>query len=198
LTTQVSSIYRKKLLNAVLFFAKNTKHANLTKLSKLLYFLDFTHFNQTGYPSIGLDYYAFQKGPLPKDFWLEIKDGNVPEDFRGKLALIPMTDDFTPNYKELKIRAIKSPDLSVFTPREIKILENLAFIFRDARAGEISEVSHLPKQPWDITIKKSGENCLIDYLLAIDEKSEISLDVATESLKEHFEVVRNFGIEPTK
>jgi len=198
LTTQVSSIYRRKLLNAVLFFAKNTKHVNLTKLSKLLYFLDFTHFNQTGYPSIGLNYYAFQKGPVPRDFWLEIKDGDVPEDFRGKVALIPRTDEFAPNYKEMEIRAIKSPDLSIFTPRETKILDDLAFIFKEARAWEISEVSHLPKQPWDITKKKSGENCLIDYLLAIDEKSEISLDEARDSLKEHFEAIRNFGLEPTK
>jgi len=50
-----TNIYRKKLLNAVLFFAKNTKYVNLGKLSKLLYFLDFTHFKQTGYPSIGLE-----------------------------------------------------------------------------------------------------------------------------------------------
>lgn len=198
MTTQVSSIYRRKLLNAVLFFAKNTKHLNLTKLSKLLYFLDFTHFNQTGYPSIGLNYYAFQKGPVPRDFWLEIKDGDVPEDFRGKLALIPRTDEFAPNYKEMEIRAIKSPDLSIFTPRETKILDDLAFMFKEARAWEISEVSHLPKQPWDITKKKSGENCLIDYLLAIDEKSEVSLDDAKDSLKEHFEAIRNFGLEPTK
>ena len=198
MTTQVSSIYRKKLLNAVLFFAKNTKHVNLTKLSKLLYFLDFTHFNQTGYPSIGLNYYTFPWGPVPRDFWLEIKDGNVPEDFRGKLALIPKTDDLAPNFKEIEVRAIKGPDLSIFTPRETKILDDLAFIFREARAGEISEVSHLPKQPWDITIKESGENSLIDYLLSIDENSEISLDDAKESLKEHFEAVRNFGPEPTK
>ncbi len=198
MTTQVSSIYRKKLLNAVLFFAKNTKHVNLTKLSKLLYFLDFMHFKQTGYPSIGLNYYAFPKGPLPKDFWLEIKDGNVPEDFRGKLALIPKTDDLAPNFKEIEVRAIKGPDLSIFTPRETKILDDLAFIFKEARAWEISEVSHLPKQPWDVTIKNIGEKCLIDYLLSIDEKSEVRLDDARESLKEHFEAVRNFGLEPTK
>jgi uncharacterized phage-associated protein len=192
------SIYRRKLLNAVLFFAKNTKYLNLTKLSKLLYFLDFTHFKQTGYPSIGLQYYAFRKGPVPKDFWLEIRDGDVPQDFRGKLALIPRADDLAPGFKEIEVKATKSPDLSVFTPREAKILENLAFIFRDARAWEISEVSHLPKQPWDVTIKKFGENCPIDYLLGIDEKAEVSLDEARESLKEYFEAVRNFGLDATK
>jgi len=192
------NVYRRKLLSAILFFAKNTKHVNLTKLSKLLYFLDFTHFKQTGYPSIGLKYYAFRKGPVPRDFWLEIKDGNVPEDFKGKLALIPRTDNFAPNYKELEIRAIENPDSSVFTPREMKILEYLAFVYKEARARDISEVTHLPNQPWDITVKKSGENSLIDYLLAIDEKSEVSLDEAKDSLKEHFEAVRNFGIEPIK
>ena len=192
------NIYRKKLLNAILYFAKNTKHVNLTKLSKLLYFLDFTHFKQIGYPSIGLEYYAFEKGPVPKDFWLEIRGGNVPDDFSGKFVLIPKTDDFAPNYKELEIRAIETPDLSVFTPREIKILEDLAFIYKEAWAWQISEVTHLPKQPWDITVERSGKNQVIDYLLAIDEKSGVSLDEARDYLKEHFEVVQNFSIEPTK
>jgi len=191
------SIYRRKLLNSLLFFAKNTRHLNLTKLSKLLYFLDFTHFKQTGYPSIGLKYYAFQKGPLPKDFWLEIKDGNVPEDFRGKIALIPKIDELDPNFKEMEVRAIKNPDLSVFTPREVKILNELAFIFKNAKAWEISEVSHLPNQPWDITIKRVGEKCLIDYLLGIDEKSEVDLEEARESLKDYFESVHNFNLEPS-
>ncbi len=193
-----TNIYRGKLLNATLFFAKNTKRVNLTKLSKLLYFLDFIHFKQTGYPSIGLEYYAFDKGPLPRDFWAEIKDGSVPEDFEGKLALVPKADALPPYDSEIEVHAIKKPDLSIFTPREIKILENLAFVYKEARASDISEVTHLPKQPWDITIKKKGKNKPIDYLLAIDEKSEISLDNAKDSLKEHFEAIRNFGLEPTK
>lgn len=193
-----TNIYRRKLLNAVLYFAKNTKHVNLTKLSKLLYFLDFTHFKQTGYPSIGLEYYVFEHGPVPRDFWLEIREGNVPDDFSGKFVVIPRTDDFAPNYKELEIRATEKPDLSVFTPREMKILEELAFVYKDAWAWQISEVTHLPKEPWDITRQKSGGNKPIDYLDSIDEKSEVSLDDAKESLKEHFEAVRNLGIEPTK
>ena len=193
-----TSFYRQKLLNSVLFFAQNTKHLNLSKISKLLYFLDFMHFKQTGYPSIGLKYYTFRKGPVPKDFWLELIDGNVPDDFMGKFALIPRTDDFAPDYKELEIRATEPPDLSFFTPREVKIMKDLAFIYKDARAWQISDVSHLPRQPWDITVKGKGWNQPIDYLLAIDDKSKVSLDEARDSLKEHFEVVQNLGIEPTR
>ena len=192
------SIYRKKLLNAVLFFARNTKYLNLTKISKLLYFLDFTHLKQTGYPSIGLDYYAFERGPVPRDFWAEIKDCDVPEDFIGEFALLLKTDDFVPSYKEIEIRAIKKPDLSVFSPRELKILEELAFIFKEARGKDISEVTHLPRHPWEITINMAGKNKLIDYMLSIDEESEIDPADAKESLKDYFETQRNFGISPTQ
>ena len=192
------NIYRKKLLNAVLFFASNTQRVNLGKLSKLLYFLDFIHFNQTGYPSIGLKYYTFEKGPVPRDFWLEIRDADVPEDFKGKIVLIRRTDDFAPNYKEVEIRALEKPDLSVFTPRELELLDELAFVYKEATASDMSEVTHLPKQPWDITRKEKGKNQPIDYLVSIGEESAVSPDDAADSLKEHFEVVRNFGIKPTK
>lgn len=192
------NIYRKKLLNAVLFFASNTKRVNLGKLSKLLYFLDFIYFNQTGYPSIGLKYYAFEKGPVPRDFWLEIRDADVPEEFKGRIVLIRKMDDFAPNYKEVEIHALEKPDLSMFTPREIEILEDLAFVYKEATASDMSEVTHLPKQPWDITIREKGKNQPIDYLVSIGEESAVSMDHAADSLKEHFEVVRNFGIEPTK
>jgi len=192
------NIYRRKLLNAVLFFASNTKRVNLGKLSKLLYFLDFMHFNQTGYPSIGLKYYTFEKGPVPKDFWLEIRDANVPEDFKGKIGLIRRTDDFAPSYKEVEVHALEKPDLSVFTPREMKILEDLAFVYKEARASDMSEVTHLPKQPWDVTKKQKGKNKPIDYLVSISKESAVSLEDAEDTLKEHFEVVHNFDIEPTK
>ena len=192
------NIYRSKLLNATLFFAKKTKHLNITKLSKLLYFLDFSHFQQTGYPSIGLRYHAFKWGPVPIDFWLEVKDGSVAEDFEGKIAMIPRIDELDSSRKGFEFRPMLEPDLSVFTPREKEILERLADIYRDAKAWQISEVSHLPKEPWDITIKETGENSPIDYLLAIDDKSPFSVDEAKELLKEHFEVLHNFGLEPNK
>ena len=83
-----NNIYREKLLNAILFFVQKTRHAKMTKISKLLYFFDFTHFKQTGYPAIGLEYFAFKNGPVPKKLWLELKDGIVPNDFKAKLALL--------------------------------------------------------------------------------------------------------------
>jgi len=193
-----SNIYRTKLLYAILFFAKNTKFANTTKICKLLYFFDFKHFKQTGYPSIGLQYFAFEKGPVPKSLWLEVKDCKVPDDFKEKLALLSYKDEYDPNFKEIEFKAIQSPDMSVFTPREKKILEELAFVYKDVKAKEISEISHLKNQPWDITKKEKGINAPIDYLLALDNDDEVDKEEAKESLKEHFEIIKNFSLEPTK
>ncbi len=195
-----TNIYREKLLNAILYFAKNTKFLNTTKISKLLYFLDFTHCKEVGYPSIGLTYYTFEKGPVPKDFWLEVKDGEVPVDFKNKLALIRKRkeDDINPEYKEMEFRAAVNPNLSVFTPREKKIMENVAFMFKEARAWEISEVTHLPNQPWDVTKQTKGKNKPIDYILAIDSDSEVDMIEAQISLKEHFDIIKNFELRATK
>ncbi len=193
-----SNIYRLKLLNAVLFFAKKTKWANTTKISKLLYFFDFKHFKETGYPAIGLQYFAFKKGPVPKSFWLEVKGGNPPDDFKDKLALIQKKDELDPKSKEIEFKAKKNPDLSVFSPREIEILNNLALMFKDVKAWQISEISHLKNQPWDVTIKQEGLNAPIDYLLAIDEDSKLTAEEAEESLKEYFEILDNFCLRPTE
>lgn len=191
--------YRSKLLNAVLFFASNTNHSNLTKILKLLYFLDFTHFKQTGYPSMGLEYYAWEKGPVPKDFWVEVKDGIIPDDFEGKFAILIRENQEDPisSRKELLFKAIAKPDLTVFSPREIKILEYLADVYRNTPAYLMVEVTHLHNDPWNMTKKTKGLNNPIDYLLCIDEEAEISLDEAKETLREHFAVVQNFRIEPT-
>lgn len=195
-----TNIYREKLLNALLFFAKNTKRPNLTKILKLLYFLDFTHFKQTGYPSIGLEYYAERKGPVPYKFWSEVKDGIPPDDFQGKLAILIREGEEDPLaiHRELIFRAIDKPDLTVFTPREIEILEYLSDVYRDTPAYLMSEVTHLRNAPWDTTIRTKGLKKPIDYLLCLDEEAEISKDEAEKSLEEYLEMISNFGIGPTQ
>ena len=102
------------------------------------------------------------------------------------------------NVTMLEFKAMEGvkPDLSVFSPRQKKILERLAEIYRDARASDMTEVSHLPRQPWATTMKTKGLHAPIDYLLALDKGDPITSDEAKEILRDHFEMVRAFGIEP--
>jgi len=169
---------------------------NTTKLCKLLYFFDFTHVKETGYPAIGLRYNAFEQGPVPKAFWLEIKDGNVPEDFKGQLNIFVRRDDLDKDYKELEFKAKVNPDLREFTPREQKILDNLAFIYQEATAKQMSEVSHLKNQPWDLTCRTKGLMAPIDYELAIDSDVTLEKEEVRQLIRDYFEVIRNFELFP--
>lgn len=188
---------RKKLLAAILFFAKNVRKLNTTKLSKLLFFLDFEHFKQTGYPSIGLNYHAFDKGPVPKKFWLEIKEGITPRDFRESL-MIERTSDVDEEYKELKFIAKISPDMRVFSPREKNILERLAEMYKTATASQLSEITHLKNTPWDKSYRQgAGRNSPIDYHLALDDDATCDYNVASEQLNEFFAVQKKFSTSPT-
>jgi uncharacterized phage-associated protein len=187
------NIYRQKLINAVLFFTKETRHVNTTKLMKLLNFFEFDHFNQAGYPSIGLEYFAFEKGPVPKKFWLEVKDGIVPQD----LINVKQKDN---NWKELEFIARPGiqVDFSIFTPREKSILEKLAFIYQDATAKTMSDISHENDKPWEITKRTKGINAEIDYLLALDADSPIDREEAEENLRDHLSILKNFDVEAAK
>ncbi len=192
------SIYRRKLLNAILFFISNTRYVNTTKLLKLLSYLDFIHFRQTGYPSIGLTYYTYKKGPVPVRFWKEIQKGVVPSDLKDSFSIIIRRDDSNSAFKEFKFVAHSKPDLSYFTPRETRILEELANKYKYTRAKHISEDTHLPNQPWDTTIKTRGENVPIDYLVCLDKDSDVDWDTAKNNLSEFYAAVKNFKVGATK
>jgi uncharacterized phage-associated protein len=195
-----TNIYRQKLINAVLFFAKETRHLNETKLMKLLNFFDFEHFNQTGYPSIGLKYYTFENGPVPRKFWLEVKDGIAPDDLKDKVALNLKVGEYDRNRKEIEFVARNEAqvDFTIFTRREKEILEKLAYIYKEVSAKTMSQISHEAERPWEITKREKGLNAEIDYLLAIDEKSSVNREEAEENLHDLFSFLKALDIEPTK
>lgn len=178
---------REKLINAAIYFVKHTRNCGVTKLLKLLYFLDFLHFKETGKSVTGLDYYAFPFGPVPKRLYEEIK--TPPPDLKESL--------FIPEFKNdksfLAIQAKKKFDDKHFTKRELRLLERVAFIFKEARAEDMKETSHLPNHPWDKTINTKGRMAKIDYLLALDNTPEsLSEEEVKERIRDREEIRRAF------
>lgn len=177
---------REKLINAILFFAEKTKFCGKIKLMKLLYFLDFYHFKQTGKSVTGLDYFAWQMGPVPQVLFEEISNKMSP-DLQEAIRLVPLG-------KMQKIVARRKFDEEYFTKRETRLLENLAEIFYEAKADQMIEVSHLPNQPWEKTLQEKGERAKIDYLLAVDLSPEsLSLEQIKERMEEISEMHQIFG-----
>lgn len=169
---------REKLINAILYFAANTKLCGKTKLVKLLYYLDFMHFRETARSVTGLTYGAWQFGPYPTEFARELD--NPPADLRAAITIQKAA-----NGSFLGVKPRKRFNSEVFSPREKRLLEKIAFIFKDARADDMVEASHLPNHPWDRTIKAKGEKAEIDYMLAIDSQAgSISLEEAEERIRD--------------
>jgi len=179
--------HRKKLINAIVYFAKNTKFCGKTKLLKLLYLLDFRHFKQTGKSVTGLDYYAWDMGPVPSDLYSELTE-DIKPDLRAAIKELPK-EGFQ------KIIPKKKFNDDYFSKREMKLFEDISYIFRDAKADEMIESTHLKNEPWEMTLKEKGRFAKIDYILSIDNiDNSLSLDEAQERKKEISEMHEIFGV----
>jgi uncharacterized phage-associated protein len=178
---------KEKLIHAATYFLKNTKYCGKTKLCKLLYYLDFMHFRETGRSVTGLVYQAWQFGPYPSDFGSQL-DQSASNGF--PLLAIKSESGFT----EIKSKVSFDPDW--FSQRELKLLAKVAEIFKEARAEHVVEASHLPNHPWDKTIKEKGEFSEIDYMLALDDSpSSVKLEDALEQIIDR-DSLRDMLIKP--
>jgi uncharacterized phage-associated protein len=182
----ITTHHREKLINAIIYFAKKTKYCGKTKLLKLLYFLDFSHFKQTGKSVTGLDYFAWEMGPVPNELFEELS-GNMKPDLKSSINELP-TEGFQ------QIRPKKKFDDRYFSKKELNLLENISYVFEDAQADAMIESTHLKNEPWDRTLKEKGEFQKIDYMLAIDsEIVSMTYDEARERMEERLEMFRVFG-----
>lgn len=173
---------REKMLNAMIFFLKKTKKCGKLKTLKLLYFLDFIHFKQTGSSVTELRYFAWEKGPVARELWYELS--NPKKDLKDHIAILPGAPG-----EFLRMIPRKRFDPKYFSKRELGIMNQLADIFKEADADDMSEVSHLPNQPWDKTKKEKGLSEEIDYMLSLDNtKDSLSIERVQDILNEREEV----------
>ncbi len=178
--------HREKLINSIVYFANNTNYCGKTKLMKLLYFLDFWHFKQTGKSVTGREYSTWEKGPVQKELFNELDDMKI--DLKAAISIVRYE-----NFQ--KIKAKKKFNDEYFSNREKKLLKDIADIFKDVRADDISEISHLKNAPWDKTLRDKGLWQKIDYLLSIDDiEGSLSYEEAKERMEEISEMHRIFGI----
>lgn len=194
----VQEIERQKLLEVAAFFVAKTRHCGLVKLFKLLYYTDMLHFRETGRGVTGLVYQAWPYGPVPPRLYEEIQQ---PEpDMRAVLSIQSPprgnADESSP--RATKIAVVRDPGTGDLTKRELRIVREVAEMFRDVTAEQISDISHAKNGPWD-KAKKAGSGKWghpIEFLdsvnlkfgtgaaRAIEELAERAADYA--ELREHF------------
>lgn len=186
---QAVNPYRRKLIEAMVYFAKHVKNPTKTMMYKLLAELDFRHFEQTGLPVTNLAYEAWKRGPVPKSLDTEItvdNDVELPADLAEALDCEKGEWDTKDGEKKPRFvfHSKRAPNLKVFSPRQQKILKEVAEIYQYSTASQASQASHEREMPWAKTVKEKGEGAVIDYLDQLTTKSPVSKEEAREMMEE--------------
>ena len=180
---------REKLLNALIYFTENVRFSGKTKLFKLLYYLDFLHFEQTGRNVTGLRYFAWDQGPVPKELYAELK--KPKPDFIEHLAKYKKPLFGGGTRQELKPR--KKFDENFFSPFELELMESLAKEHFNHNAEDMSEKSHFETGPWhetyEVQKQVSGE---IPYEFTLTRRGNKEDMEILELAKEYQEIESNY------
>ena len=161
---------------------------------KLLYFLDFEHFKQTGRPVTGLQYFAWPMGPVPKSLYDEMQH---PDTLKNSFNFIPQSSidaDFT-NDKAMRILPKVSFDKSLFSKRETEIMNQLIEIYQNTQSRAMTDISHDVDGPWHRVFRQENKRQgYIPYEYILDHSSvSKSKEEAEEIDREDKEMKKMFG-----
>jgi uncharacterized phage-associated protein len=176
---------REKLVNAIIFFARNTQYLGKIKLFKLLYLLDFAHFGTTGRSVTGLEYHAWKFGPVPVSLYQEWDEPEA--DLAGAICIKPVQ---VFDYVRETVFPQAEFDDSHFSKRELRIMTELADRYRDVYSPEMIDVTHAENGAWaKVWSGGAGFDKPIPYTLAIAE-GDPNRAVILEAAEEYEATVR--------
>jgi putative zinc finger/helix-turn-helix YgiT family protein len=126
-----------KLSNLILFYSKSG--VLKSKLNKLLFYTDFKYFKESTLSITGLRYAHLPYGPVPDNY-------SVYYAAMASDGLIEINEEIIPPgyYGEI-IKALKEPDLNLFSPSELRIIVSVMEDFKEYTAKQIQDLSHNEK-----------------------------------------------------
>lgn len=164
-----------KYRNAILYFVLHINNNTLgkIKLMKLLYYLDFDHFEQFGTSVTGDDYLRWNMGPVPAKA-AEVIDHMVVD---GQL-LVESKDVGLP-YPKSKYTALQPCNVHVFSPTEVAVLCAVAEKWEHHSGTDMVHAVH-GEPPW----LETAANAVIDYRLALKRSGKDSEPSEVEQMDE--------------
>jgi len=152
----MSSLNKAKYKNAILYFLEhiNNSHLGKVKLMKLLYYMDFDHFEKCGTSITGDEYKNYPAGPVPEGGDAILKEMQAE-------GLIDISKEQVIDYLKYKYTPKARHEPSAFLPSEVEILSSVAEKWEHHSTNEIIAASH-GEAPWLAT--ENGET--IPYALA--------------------------------
>ncbi|MCC7430686.1 SocA family protein [bacterium] len=125
----------RELILYISLLSESDEKFGVTKLNKLLFFIDFSAFKVLGNSVTGEEYQKLPQGPAPR-YFLPLR--NKME--QAKEILV--RKEIFGNFSQDKIFALREPNLSVFTPNEIDLIHRVVDENKGKNATQISEESH--------------------------------------------------------
>ena len=133
-------MHSRKLEELIVYLGSHPGVTNLglTKLWKLIYFVDAKALRELGYPITGSEFIKYEYGPVPS---------------RGEKHLRQMTrrGDVTTTQRDVagmtlnEVKFERTPDLSVFSAVELKLIDSVCLELGRMSATVLSDLSH--KEP---------------------------------------------------
>jgi uncharacterized phage-associated protein len=143
----------EKLVQALAFFAsRGIDDLDTLKAVKLLYFADRQHLLKYGRPILGDDYYCMKNGPIPTNALSQIQDALSPNPTGDHDALFDEYLDVDRAHSYPRFISKKEPDLDVFSPTDIEVLEDVLATYGGKSAWTLRELTHL-----DECVKRADE-----------------------------------------
>jgi len=155
----------EKFKNMILYLVKRLDGVLKTKLIKLLWYCDFLHFKETSVSITGSQCVRLPLGPVPDNYELIIAN-MIHEGLIDKSEIPFQTKDGTQQGEEFT--ALLEPDKSIFTEKEIQVMDFIADTFREDTSTSIMEKSHR-----ETAYKKCEDGDIISYEYA----KELSLSL---------------------
>ena len=135
----MAKLQQNKYKNLILYLAWKLggEIRGKKKLAKLLYFVDFDYYEKFQKSVTGDEYKALPMGPFP------VKMDEVVNDLVAEnLATVDSQKEWT-DYNPTEIyKAIGKPDLSVFEPAEIKMMDRIASKYGHLSGKQLEDLSH--------------------------------------------------------
>ena len=178
---------QEKAFNAIKYFYTHTMGCDKMKLFKLLFFLDFEHYEQTGRTVTGYTYKAWDHGPVPVELWRYIKynqeilenDFSIEQGTTGysSVCLAPKTD-----FNDL-----------VFSRREMKMLADISDRFQMMTAKEMEDFTHQEGTPWFKVFKLEDQpDGIIPLEYQLDGIDPETREVVLELAKDRNAIISHF------
>ena len=172
-----SNIYTKdqlaKLGNAIIFLSERITPLSKTKLLKLIYLIEELSVKKYGLPFFNIRFDVWKLGPVSRDLYAEmtsdepflLEDYIVREPRNGNIFIKPKQRFSDDEFNDL----------------ELRLLDDIAKIYKNYSADQLIELTHRKHSPWYITAQQNGLLEHFDNGLANTSDVEIDLSSLIEN-----------------